>query len=103
MNYNNDHPEKILFDKMGYSNFNSFEKVLENKVKNHELTNKERSIWIIMRVFKAYSSVIGDSFWWLVAVVLLVPFLNFSYDVVISISILALLIVDFIIRMFVGV
>ena len=44
MNYNNDHPEKILFDKMGYSNFNSFEKVLENKVKNHELTNKERSI-----------------------------------------------------------
>ena len=27
MNYNNDHPEKILFDKMGYSNFNSFEKV----------------------------------------------------------------------------
>ena len=56
-----------------------------------------------MRVFKAYSSVIGDSFWWLVAVVLLVPFLNFSYDVVISISIVALLIVDFIIRMFVGV
>ena len=44
MNYNNDHPEKILFDKMGYSNFNSFEKVLENKVKNHELTIKERSI-----------------------------------------------------------
>ena len=56
-----------------------------------------------MRVFKAYSSVIGDSFWWLVAVVLLVLFLNFSYDVVIFISILALLIVDFIIRMFVGV
>ena len=44
MNYNNDQPGKILFDKMGYSNFNSFEKVVENKVKNDELTNKERSI-----------------------------------------------------------
>ena len=29
-----------------------------------------------MRVFKAYSSVIGDSFWWLVAVVWYLPLLG---------------------------
>lgn len=57
----------------------------------------------MIRLFKAYTSVIDDFFWCLVAITIIIPFLNLSYGAIVSISILVFLIIDFAIKMFVEV
>lgn len=57
----------------------------------------------MIRLFKAYTSVIDNFFWCLVAITIIIPFLNLSYGAIVSISILVFLIIDFAIKMFVEV
>lgn len=57
----------------------------------------------MIRLFKTYTSVIDDIFWWLFAIIIIIPFLSLSYGAIISISILVFLILDFAIKMFVEV